>query len=401
MKDLKPLIEAVVPELVELRQALHRIPELGYEEEETAKRLLTELRTIPGIEIRSGIAGTGIVATLGAEKEGPCVALRSDMDALPIVEEMDIPYASNNPGRMHACGHDGHMACLVGAVKVLSHLQDELTGPVKFIFQPAEETGAGGEKMCQEGALENPKVDAVFGLHGRPTMQLGTAGLRSGALMAGSRNFEIIIRGKGTHAASPHAGVDPVMIVGQLLSAIQTIVSRATDPLEGAVISVTMIEAGNTTNVIPETARMRGTIRGLRNEIIDTTSERLEHLAVNLARSMNGEADVKFEKGYPVTVNDEKATNYFADIGRKVIGETALNSKVTPTMGSEDFAFYAGEVSAAFWFLGICPPDRSTYPGLHNPRFDFVDAAIPLAVELHCETARCFAGKWREYVSET
>ena len=286
------------------------------------------------------------------------------------------------------------MACLVGAAKVLSQMQDELEGPVKFIFQPAEETGAGGQRMCQEGALQEPKVDAVFGLHGWPTMKLGRAGVRRGALLAGSRNFEIIVRGIGTHAARPHAGVDPIMIAGQLINAIQSIVSRTTDPLEGAVVSVTMLEAGNTTNVIPEIARLCGTLRGLRDEVIEATTERLEHLAVNLARSLNGDADVRIEEGYPVMVNDAKATDYFADIGRKVIGKSAFNSTVTPTMGSEDFAFYAREVPAAFWFLGLCPPDRSTYPGLHNPQFDFVDAAIPVAVELHCETARRFAQQW-------
>jgi amidohydrolase len=267
MKDIRPLIQEILPSLVQLRHELHAEPELGFEEVNTSRRVLEKLKSVPGVEIRTGVAKTGIVATLGSEKKGPCVALRAEMDALPIEEATGKPYASKVPGKMHACGHDGHTTCAVGAFLVLSKIQDELKGPVKFVFQPSEESVGGARVMCEEGCLENPKVDAIFGLHGYPiagNLRLGEVALARGPAMAGSRGFTIEVKGKGGHAAAPHLCIDPVYIGAQIVNAVQSMVSRSTNPLESMVVSVTRFVAGTARNIIPETALLEGTLRALK-----------------------------------------------------------------------------------------------------------------------------------------
>jgi len=394
MTDIATEIERLHPSLTELRHLLHAHPELGYQERETAHRLVERLEKLPGMSIRTGVAETGIVATLGAEKTGPCIALRADMDALPIQEETGVEYTSRNAGRMHACGHDGHMACLVGAAMVLAQHADRLAGPVKFIFQPAEEGGAGGKRMYQEKALQEPRVDAIFALHGWPTLEIGTVAVRPGPIMAHVTDFEITVHGTGTHAAMPDRGVDTILVASQIVVALQSIVARNTEPTEPAVVTVGAFNAGTATNIIPPAAHLRGTIRALTNKTKVTVKAHLKHIAEQTAAAFGARADVRLIPLYPGLSNDAKAAEFVSEIARDVVGEHAVIADEPPTLGGEDFAFYARSIPAAFWWLGVRPRGAETCAGLHQPTFDFNDEAIPLGVRMHCEAALRFAESW-------
>jgi amidohydrolase len=394
MKNLPGDIDSILPQLVELRHELHAHPELGYQEHETARRLLDRLEKLPGLLVRTGVAGTGIVATLGADKSGPCIALRADMDALPIQEDTGRAYASQNAGCMHACGHDGHMACLIGAATVLAGRADELKGPVKFIFQPAEEGGAGGKRMYHEGALKDPKVDAIFALHGWPTLEAGTIAIRPGPIMAHVTDFEITVHGAGTHAAMPHCGIDTILVASHIVVGLQSIAARNTDPTDSAVVTVGTFQAGTATNIIPPVARLRGTVRALTNKTKVATKERLRQIAEQTAAAYGGRAEVELIPLYPGLSNEPAAARFVADVARDVLDEQAVIADEPPTLGGEDFAFYARSIPAAFWWLGVRPKGTDTYPGLHQPTFDFNDDAIALGVRLHCEMALRFATSW-------
>jgi len=397
MREIRSLIDAVLPEVVELRHDLHQHPELSYQETRTSAQVLAQLEKIPGIELRTGVAGTGIVATLGSGKEGPCVALRADMDALPIAEQNDKPYRSQVEGKMHACGHDGHTSCLAGAARVLGECADELEGPVKFIFQPAEEGGAGGKRMCQEGALEGPEVAAIFALHGAPDMHIGQIFLRTGAVLASADEFVIDVEGKGAHAAFPHHGIDTVYIAAQIVVALQSIVARNTDPLDSAVVTIGQIEAGTASNIIPQTARLVGTVRALSEETRQQTIGRLEQIATHTAMAFGGSAKVAFkENGYPATFNDARVRTVAEDIVREALpGQIEPIELEKPIMGAEDFAFYGQRVPAFMYGLGLRAHDATSYPMLHQPDFDFNDEALLYGMQMHVEVARRFAKKWR------
>ena len=391
MRDLQPLIASLLPELVELRHDLHRHPELGYEEHETAARIVSQLQDVPGIELRTGVAGTGVVATLGAERTGACVALRADMDALPIEELGDHAHRSTVPGKMHACGHDGHVTCLVGAARVLAQLGDELEGSVKFLFQPAEEGGAGGRRMCEEGVLDDPPVRAIFGLHGWPSQPQGEIGVRSGAMLASSDRLRIAVHGTGAHAAFPHQGIDTVLVAAHVVLALQSIAARNTDPLDSVVVTVAQVHGGTADNIIPSEVRLSGTVRTLNSETRRLTFERIKRVAAETARAHGATAEVTLDDGYPVLENDPDATDYVRRVATAAIGTVPV--EIRPVMGGEDFAFYAQRVPASFFTLGVCPVDRDTYPTLHQPDYDFHDGAIALGVAMHVEIARRF---WRE-----
>ncbi len=391
MRDLQPLIASLLPELVELRHDLHRHPELGYEEHETAARIVSQLQDVPGIELRTGVAGTGVVATLGAERAGACVALRADMDALPIEELGDHAHRSTVPGKMHACGHDGHVTCLVGAARVLAQLGDELEGPVKFLFQPAEEGGAGGRRMCEEGVLDDPPVRAIFGLHGWPGQPQGEIGVRSGAMLASSDRLRIAVHGTGAHAAFPHQGIDTVLVAAHVVLALQSIAARNTDPLDSVVVTIAQVHGGTADNIIPGEVRLSGTVRTLNSETRRLTFERIERVAAETARAYGATAEVTLDDGYPVLQNDPDATDYVRCVAAAADGMVPV--EIRPVMGGEDFAFYAQRVPASFFTLGVCPVDRDTYPTLHQPDYDFHDGAIVLGVGMHVEIARRF---WRE-----
>lgn len=395
MKNIGPMIQKILPDIIALRHQIHQNPELSYEENQTASSVLEHLQKLPDLDIKTNVAKTGIVATLGKNKKGPCVALRADMDALPMQEQTDLPYKSKTPGKMHACGHDGHTSCLVGAARVLSQCADELTGPVKFIFQPAEEGGAGGRLMCEEGALEKPNVDAIFGLHGWPELDRGQIGLCAGGFLAGTDSFEIVVEGTGGHAAFPHQCIDPIVIASHIVTALQTIASRNTSPLDSAVVSVTQFHAGSANNVIPPSATISGTVRTLNEDVRAHTLERLVHIATQTADSFGGQAEVHIDPGYPPLVNDVQAIETIQNIAGEILPQDIEARYIQPVMGGEDFAYYAQEIPAAFFALGLKDPHQDTYPHLHQPDFDFADDAIPYAIKMHVEIARNFPRFWQ------
>lgn len=395
MRDISPLIAEVLPTVIALRRDLHSHPELAYKEQGTAERILRHLEHIRGIHIRKGVAQTGIVATINPQSSGPCVALRADMDALPITEETGKQYASKNPGVMHACGHDGHSACLVGAALVLGQIQDELQGPVKLLFQPAEEGGAGGLKMCEDGALDDPSAAAIFGLHCWPATQLSSVSVRPGPAMASSDNFSIVIRGKGTHAATPHLGVDPIVVASHLVLALQTITSRSVSPFDQAVVTVGELKAGTSRNIIPETAVITGTMRSLRSQVREELLRRFRTIVNLTAASFGAEAVIEMTPmGYPVVENDPRATALVEQIAREFVPASAVDGDCEAVMGAEDFAFYRAKAPGAFWFLGLRPAEQQEYPSVHNPRFDFNDDAAEVGIRMHVEIARRFVSLW-------
>ncbi|MED5416485.1 MAG: M20 family metallopeptidase, partial [Candidatus Latescibacterota bacterium] len=343
-------------------------------------------------DIRTGVAETGVVVTLGADRPGPMVALRADMDALAIQETSGMPYASATDGKMHACGHDGHTTCLVGAVRVLSAIRDELAGPVRFVFQPAEEGGGGGGRMCDEGVLDG--VKAIFGLHGWPYLPQGELGVRSGPFLASSDRFRIVVDGQGAHAAFPHQGVDPIPIAAQIVLGLQTIASRQTDPLDAVVVTVAQIHGGTADNIIPAQIELRGTLRSLQAGTRRSAMDQIERIATQIAAAHQARAQVTITEGTPVLANDRIAAGF----GQQVASTASLTPvDIDPVMGGEDFAFYAERIPAAFFALGVRPPDRDSYPALHQPDYDFPDAAIATGVALHVQLARRF---WSDAADE-
>ncbi|MFO0973213.1 MAG: M20 family metallopeptidase [Phycisphaerae bacterium] len=391
MQSLTKQIDRVVPDITALRHELHAHPELSYQEVETSRRVHERLRAIAGLHIRANLAGgTGIVATLNAGKAGPCVALRADMDALPIQEETGRPYASQSPGKMHACGHDGHTACLVGAAGVLSTIAESLPGPVKFIFQPAEEGGAGGERMCREGALDDPKVGAIFALHGWPSLPLGRIGIRSGAVLASTNPWSLTVHGSGAHAAYPHKGIDPIVVACQIVLGWQTVVSRFTAPVDACVVTVGKFHAGTAENIIPPVAELGGTIRTLNPETRERAVRLVRQIAEQTAAAFGARAELEIRDGYPVLMNDASAAALVEQTGRALLGEAAVETGEPPSLGGEDFAYYAQRVPAAFWRLGVRDPAVAEMPGLHHPRYDFNDAALPIGIAMHCAVVQEF-----------
>ncbi|MEE3335932.1 MAG: M20 family metallopeptidase [Candidatus Latescibacterota bacterium] len=392
MTNVEDLIQNHMADLICLRHEIHQNPELGYQEHGTAKRVVAALDGIEGLDIRTGVAETGVVVTLGADKPGPMVALRADMDALAIQETSGLPYASATDGKMHACGHDGHTTCLVGAVRVLSAIRDELAGPVRFVFQPAEEGGGGGGRMCDEGVLDG--VKAIFGLHGWPYLPQGELGVRSGPFLASSDRFRIVVDGHGAHAAFPHQGVDPIPIAAQIVLGLQTIASRQTDPLDAVVVTVAQIHGGTADNIIPAQIELRGTLRSLQAGTRRSAMDQIERIATQIAAAHQARAQVTITEGTPVLANDRIAAGF----GQQVASTASLTPvDIDPVMGGEDFAFYAERIPAAFFALGVRPPDRDSCPALHQPDYDFPDAAIATGVALHVQLARRF---WSDAADE-
>ena len=353
-------------DIVSLRRDIHREPELGFDTQKTAEKVLDALDGLP-LKIQTGVAENGVVATLKGEGgDGPTVALRADMDALPIHEETGLPFASETDGKMHACGHDGHTSMLVGAARALSqdHLRERLNGTVKFVFQPAEEGQAGGRAMVEEGVAEG--VGAIFALHLWPGLQFGTAATKAGPIMAAADAFEMTVRGSGGHGAMPHLAVDAVAIAVQVVTALQTIVSREVDPVEPAVLTVGEIGAGSAFNIIPETARLGGTVRTFDADLRERIPERIEELARGVARGMRGDVELAYRFSYPVTSNDAGSAELALGVVGELFGEDRAVELDHPSMGAEDFAFFLEKVPGAFVWLGV-----GDVSGLHTPQFSF------------------------------
>jgi amidohydrolase len=371
--------------IVNLRRSLHQQPELGYQEFKTSelvRRTLDELK----IPYRHPVAQTGVVATLG-NGNGPCVALRADMDALPIQEDSGVSFASQVPGKMHACGHDCHTAMLLGAANVLKKHEASIHGTVKLFFQPAEEGGAGGKRLCDEKALETPNVQRIFALHVWPFMQTGTIGSRTGTLMAATGSLEITVTGKGGHAALPQFAIDPVCTAAKIITELQTIITRERDPIDPAVISITAIHGGETHNVIPMQVKMLGTIRSLTTKGLNQLQQRVREMTTQIAAANRCQAQVDYvENDYPATVNDATCWALVKKIGQDLLGEPQV-FELPPVMGGEDFAFYSERVPACFMALGTGNQEQQTTTTVHHPKFKVDEEALPIGSAMHVEFA--------------
>ena len=356
-------------DIVALRREIHREPELGFETGKTAKKVLEALDGLP-LEVETGIAENGVVATL--QGDGPTVALRADMDALPIHEETGLPFASEEDGKMHACGHDGHTSMLVGAARALSqdHLRERLNGTVKFIFQPAEEGGGGGRVMVEEGVAED--VRSIFALHLWPGLPFGTAATKAGPIMAAADRFEMTVKGNGGHGAMPHLAVDAIAVAAQIVTALQTLVSREVNPVEPAVLTVGEIEAGFAFNIIPEMARLGGTVRTFDADLRERMPERIEELARGVAGGMRGDVELDYRFSYPVTRNDAEASDLVLGVAEELFGKENTVELTHPSMGAEDFAFFLEKVPGAFIWLGV-----GNVSGLHTAQFTFDEEILP------------------------
>lgn len=392
---LRSIIRAETPGLVQVRHELHRHPELSNQERWTAGFVAEQLGKL-GLATRTGFGGGhGVVAHLPATEsgKGEAVALRADMDALPIEEATGKPYASACPGVMHACGHDGHTTILMGTARVLSKVSRR-PNPVTFIFQPAEEDGGGAEKMCDAGVLRGEAgggigvpVARVYGLHGWPSVELGSVSTRPGPLMAATDDFIVDVRGRGGHAAYPHLCRDPIVAGSAIVASLQTLASRAVAPYEAMVCTVGQFLAGTANNIIPDVARLVGTIRTLTPALRQTARERFHEVAEGTAAAHGCRAEIQYLEGYPVVSNDADETERFLSVAQAALGAERVLRTEHPTMGGEDFAYYGRHVPACFFFLGLRPRGAARFPALHQPDFDFNDDAIPIGVELMCGLA--------------
>ena len=378
-------ISAIVGPIRAIRRDIHAHPELKFEENRTAEIVSSALRGFGIDEIHTGLGKTGVVGILRGRPGSKMLGLRADMDALPMTELNAFEHKSQYAGKMHACGHDGHTATLLAAAKIMSADRD-FAGSVAFIFQPAEEGGGGARAMIVDGLFERFPCDAVFAIHNWPGLRVGEFGLNPGAMMASSNEFEITVCGKGAHAAMPHLGVDPVLIASHLIQAFQSLVSRETKPIDATVVSVTQINAGEATNVIPDTCVMKGTVRTFSAQALDTIEQGMARICNQLPLAFNARADFSFLRNYPPTINHAKEAMLAADVAAEIVGESMVQRHVEPTMGAEDFAYMLQEKPGAYIFLGngdTSGPHRSAGHGLgpctlHNPSYDFNDDLIPI-----------------------
>ncbi|MEC9488064.1 MAG: M20 family metallopeptidase [Halanaerobium sp.] len=362
--------------VTKIRRDIHSYPELSWHEHQTSSLIKGVLGDL-GIEFTSCME-TGVIGLISGRKPGKTIAFRFDMDALEISEETGIDYASRRDGIMHACGHDGHVAIGLGLARVLQQLRDELAGKVKLIFQPAEEDspgGGGAKKLIEKGVLDNPKVDAIYGLHIWPELPAGTIGTREGPIMAASDPFTIEICGKGAHASKPELSVDPFIIGAQMINALQTIVSRNIASSEQAVVSIGRMEGGSRYNIIPEKLRLEGTVRSFNEKVRQEINQRMRDICENTARAFGGEVKLSYRFGYPATINDPGLVRQTEKLIKAVLGEGGYMTIPQPAATGEDFSYYAQQVPAVYMWLGSKQGEEDTYP-LHNARFDFPEKTL-------------------------
>jgi amidohydrolase len=381
--SLRSDIDEIMPGVIADRRYLHTIPELGLDLPKTAAYVLERLKAIGVEDIQTGIAVSGMTALIHGTKPGPgrVALIRADMDALPILEANDVEYVSTIPGKMHACGHDAHTSMLIGIASMLMERRDQFSGTVKLLFQPGEEDPGGAEPMIKAGVLENPHVDAVFGMHVAQGLPVGQIAFNPGPSLASADSATIIIQGKGGHGASPHLGVDPIVISAQIVMALQTIVGRNIDPIDTAVVTVGMIAAGEASNVIPDTAEMRLTIRAFKQETREFLERRITEIATTIAASYGGSATVHYEWGYPPTINDAVHTAIVQQVAGEVLGEENA-ILAPPRMGAEDFSYFLEQRPGSFFFVGTQNDAKGLTWGHHHPRFDIDEEGLANGIEV-------------------
>lgn len=376
--------------LIETRRALHRIPEPGDEERETAD-------VICGILAEFGIPferkRTSVVALVRGDKPGKVIGIRADMDALPVTEPVDRPYASRHKGYMHACGHDAHMTIALGAARYFSEHRNEFAGAVKFLFQPAEETTGGAARMIEEGCLEEPHVDAVIGLHVMPDVPVGKVELKHGALNGASDFLGVTVRGKGAHAAYPETGIDAIMIAAKVVDALHTIVSRNVSPLQEAVLTLGTIQGGSRNNIIAEEVRMTGTIRTTNPRIRAIIAERVKAVVAGIPEALGGSGEAEIRPGYTALINHDWVVDVIADTAKALLGPESIVWREKPSMGVEDFSFFLQERPGAFYHLGCGNPAKGITAPLHSGNFDIDEDCLPLGVAMHVAIAKTLLGK--------
>ena len=361
-------------EVTAWRRQIHQKPELLFDVHETARFVAEKLAQFGVDEVVTGIGRTGVVGLIRGRAPGRTIGLRADMDALPLAEVSGKPWASQTPGKMHACGHDGHTAMLLGAAKYLAETRN-FTGQVAVIFQPAEEGGGGGNLMVRDGMMERFGIAEVYGLHNLPGLALGKFAIRSGPIMASTDEFSVTLRGRGGHAAMPHKTIDPIVVGAQLVNNLQAIAARNVDPLESIVVSVTKFHAGNAHNIIPDEASLGGTVRTLKPALRDYAEQRIGEIAHGLAAAYGAEARVSYNRNYPVTVNHPAETALALAAASDVFGPANVDGATDPMMGGEDFSYMLNARPGAFAFIG-----NGESAGLHNPAYDFNDEAIPYGI---------------------
>jgi len=370
LKNIHNLAHEILPEITAARRHLHQYPELSWQEKETATFIHKFLAPLD-LEIRTTDNLHATVAVIRGAKPGPTVGLRADIDALPITEQGDIPYRSKNVGCMHACGHDGHTAVLLGATKILAELRHELRGTIICAFQPAEEHNGGGKALLASNLLQGFDIDAFFALHAWPYLPSGTIGIKRGAMMSAIDDFEIAIHGKSGHAAHPLAAIDPVLISAHVITAVQSLVTRERHGADPVVVSVTMIHGGTADNVIPSEVRLGGTIRTLQDETRERMNRRFTELVEGVAQSFGGRAEVRLDPSYPSLVNDDRMVDFVEKVATEIVGSSKVVELKEPSMGGEDFAYYLQKYPGAMFRLGTGPA-----PSLHSDTFNFNDDAI-------------------------
>jgi len=383
MKELavRDSVRALRDEMIRFRHDLHAHPELGMQEEKTAAKVAGILKSCYP-NVRTGIAGNGVSVLLKpGNASGRAILLRADMDGLPIQEETGAPYASQTPGVMHACGHDGHMSILAHTARIAASAPQRISGAVRFVFQPAEEGPGGALPMIREGILRDPAIEAAFGLHLWSGVPTGKVAVTAGPMMAAADEFELIIHGRGGHGAYPHETVDAVVVASQVVVALQTLVSRNTDPLETAVVSIGMFNAGHAFNIIAETARLRGTLRTFRPELRERLIGRLRDVSAGVSESLGATCEFIFTDHYPPTINDKRMADFVASLAAEVVGEQNVIRDLV-SMGGEDMSYFLQEVPGAFFFLGARNEARGIVHPHHSPHFDFDEEAMPIGAEI-------------------
>lgn len=401
LSSIRMEIRALQPLLVEWRRALHQRPELGFREQITAEFISKKLKEW-GIKHQTEIAKTGIVATIEGAKAGDTalekpkvLAIRADMDALPIQEENDVPYRSQHDGIMHACGHDGHTAIALGTAYYLSQHRQDFSGTVKIIFQPAEEGPGGAKPMIEAGVLKNPDVDAIIGLHLWNVLPIGTVGVRSGALMAATEKFNCTIYGKGGHGAMPHQTIDSIVVGAQIINALQTIVARNVSPIESAVVTIGQFNAGTAVNVIADKATFAGTVRYFNPAVGETIRQRIEQIIAGICQSHGAKYEFNYSRQYPPTVNDPKIAELVRSVAVNVVETPAGIVPECQTMGAEDMSFFLEAVPGCYFFLGSANGDLNLDYPHHHPKFDFDETALGTGVEIFVSSVeKFFSGDW-------